>query len=175
MHGTRLAPVVVSVVLLGGCVSTPQPPVLPPVLPPINTTATAETDFASLAGGVCDVQRTLAYWNRVREIARRKSSEDFKTALGECKRSVGEIRNLPAVGVDPELLAHAENLARHLDRVVVLGQFADEHPRETRKAGMGPSLIDAWEQANDATSRLKGLRAKLSNRYGTEFPPMETP
>jgi hypothetical protein len=174
MHGTRLAPVIVSVVLLGGCVSTAKPPVLPPVPPPVETVP-LESDFASAAGGLGDAQRTLAYWNKLREIAGRKSSENLTTALSECKRSVSEIRNLPAVGVDAELLAYAENLARHLDRLVVIGQFADEHPREARKAGMAQPLIDAWERTNDATSRLKGLRAKLSNRHGTEFPPIETP
>ena len=171
MHGTRLAPVIVSVVLLGGCLSTPKPS----ALPPIDTTALPESDFASAAGGLGDAQRTLAYWNQLREIARRKSSENLKTALSEYKRSAGEIRNLPAVGVDPELLAHAENLARHLDRFAGFGQFVDEHPREARRVGMGPSLTDAWERTSDATSRLKGLRAKLSNRYGIEFPPIETP
>jgi hypothetical protein len=169
MYGTRLAPVIVSVVFLGGCVSTPKPPILPPV-----DTTPPESEFAS-AGGVADAQRTLAYWNQVREIARRKPSEDLKTALSEFKRSAGEIRNLPAVGVDPELLAHAENVARHLDRFAVLGQFVDEHPREARKAGMAQPLLDAWGRVSDANSRLKGLRAKLSSRYGTEFPSVEAP
>jgi hypothetical protein len=144
-------------------------------VPPINTPATPGSDFASATGGVGDVQRTLAYWNRVREIARRKSSEEIKTALNECKRSAEEIRNLQAVGVDPELLAYAENLARHLDRLAALGQFANEHPREARSAGMVQPLMDEWDRTGDATSRLKGLRAKLSSRYGTEFPPIETP
>jgi hypothetical protein len=170
MHGTRLAPVVASVALLAGCATTPEAPALPPA----DLAAPPESEFAS-AAGPADAQRTLAYWNRVREVARRKPPEDLKAALAEFKRSAAEIRALPAVGVDHELLAHAEGVARHLDRFATLGQFVDGHPREARQAGMKQPLVEAWGRGGDATSRLKGLRAKLSSRYGIEFPPVETP
>ena len=63
----------------------------------------------------------------------------------------------------------------HLDRFAALGRFIDEHPRKARRMGLAQPLTDTWGRSSDATSRLKGLRAKLSNRYGTEFPPIETP
>jgi hypothetical protein len=166
------------VAFLAGCASTSEVYQLPPAVetalatPPESNFATAPFADSSIA----DSQKTLGYWKKLKEIVERKSSDDLKTAMAECKHSVNEIRKIPAVGVDGELLATSEHAARTLERLLIVGDFAMELTKsEARRLGLDRSILNLWEQSNQSVSQLKGLRAKLSNRYGIEFPSMESP
>lgn len=162
-----------------GC-SSPRPvATAPPPAPPVVQPTPPDTGFAAVvpasAVGPAEPTRTLAYWNSIREIAERKPASDLKTSLKEYKKAAAEIRKLPAVGVDGELLAAAENVARGLDRFAELGGFVTENARQARQMGIERTVYEVGTRANEATSQLRGLRAKLSSRYGTEFPPIEEP
>jgi hypothetical protein len=169
----RLGPILASALVLG-CVGLrePQSPAVTAALAPPEAVTAAAYAVASPA----DPKKTLDYWMKIREITERKSSKEPKTCLAECKRDVMEIRAIPAIGVDGELLACGENIARQCDRVAVLLESYIEYPRIGRYiAGFDRAIFDSTVQINDSVSCLRGLRAKLSTRYGTEFPAIKNP
>ena len=163
-----------------GC-TVPRDVVSSPPPTPEVVAVEAGGEFASavplaVAGGPVDAAKTLDYWNRVREIFERRRSKDLKVLIGEYGRAVEEIRALPAVGVDGELLAHAENVARRLEGFASLGSLGLEHPAEVRRInGIERTVLNSGMAVEDATSQLKGLRAKLSQRHGMEFPAIIEP
>jgi hypothetical protein len=127
------------------------------------------TPFAESQKG--DRDKTLTYWKGVKEILERKgSSSSFSDSVNEAKKMVNDLRALPAVGVDPELLEHVEALARSVDHLMGAIEFAKENPSAARRVGAEHGIVLCGQQAIDLSSQVRGLRGKLSQRYGVEFP-----
>ena len=171
---------VIALALASGC-TMPRDVVSRPLQPAETAVVETGTEFASatpsvIAGGPVDRAKTLAYWKRVKEVAERKPSDDLDELPGEYRRAAREIRARAAVGVDGELLAHAENVARRLERFASLGEFTNKHSAEARRIERTPNtILQTGMEVHDAISQLKGLRAKLSQRHGLEFPAIEQP
>jgi hypothetical protein len=78
--------------------------------------------------------------------------------------------------VDAELLDHAEALARYCDHFLTLIEFAHDNPNTVRRMpGYEATVTESRHRALDVSSRVRGLRARLSQRYGTEFPAVKEP
>ena len=122
-----------------------------------------------------DKDRTLEYWGKLREAMTPRAKADGLRALtGEVRRQVEAVRNQPVAGVDSELLAAAEELARCQEKVIELAEIADFQIAGLQSSPqMKQAFGEANRQASAATARLKALRAKLSTRYGVSFPVLD--
>lgn len=129
---------------------------------------------------------TLSYWNGVNGLPgqmaphMRGGPKDQVWALRDAARV---IRNNPTLGVDPELTDWAQRMATLLDQRADLIE-ASRNPALLAEAfvrgvqgdpfGVGIELNQAersWVASFRAVSREQHqLRARLTARYGTEFP-----
>jgi hypothetical protein len=146
----------------------PQP--VPPestfaVLPPFTPTVVPPESHG-------EKDKTLAYWKKLKEIMERQPKADqYPEFVKESRRTVDDIRSLPAVGVDPELLEHAEALARYLDRFLSMVEFTKDNATVARRQpGFEKAIVESGQRAIDVSSQVRGLRGKLSYRYSVEFP-----
>jgi hypothetical protein len=121
-----------------------------------------------------DRERTLEYWGKLRGVIGERSKSDSLQALTNIvQKQVDMVRNEPTEAVDTELVAAAEALAKSQEKVIELAAIADYRFEALRVPQVAKEFAQANQQASAATARLKSLRAKLSARYGVNFPPLD--
>jgi hypothetical protein len=121
-----------------------------------------------------DRDRTLEYWGKLRGVmGERTKSDNLRALTNIVQKQVDVVRNQPTEGVDAELVAAAEALAKSQEKVVELAEIADFRFEALRVPQVAKEFARANQQAGAATARLKALRAKLSARYGVNFPPLD--
>jgi hypothetical protein len=118
-----------------------------------------------------DPDRTLDYWNGVRGVmTQRTNSDDLRALANLVQRQSETIRSLPTDGVDPELVAAADAVAKCQEKVIELAEIADFQLAALRTSpAVARQFAQANQQASAATGRLARLRSRLSARYGVEF------
>lgn len=146
-----LLPVIVASV---GCIST---------LP-----FTAKEDAGPPNG---DKDRTLAYWNGLRGVmSQRSKSDDLRALTNLVRRQAETIRGLSAEGVDPELVAAANAVAKCQDKVIELAEVADYQMAALRGSPiMAKQFAEANRDSSAAVAQLSQLRGRMSGRYGVAF------
>ena len=132
-------------------------------------------DVADAGLPLGDKALTLAYWENLRAatLARSKGN-DMREVARLVRGQVKVIRTQPQDGVDPDLVAAAEAMAGHQEKMLTAAETAGYNAVALRAS---PDLVqqyaDAAAAAVAASNRLKGLRTKLSARYGVSFPPLD--
>ena len=123
-----------------------------------------------------DKDRTLQYWNGLRAVMSQRSKSDELRALTKLVRQQSEtIRGLPTQGVDPELAAAANAVAKCQDKVIELAEVADYQMAGLRASPvMAKEFAQANQQASAAAVQLAQLHSRLSARYGVKFVAFET-
>ena len=127
--------------------------------------------------------RTLAYWRRIPEALRVESGTSAKAKAAAARAIAARLRALPAAGVDPDAIACAvatadlfEDTAAFNERTAGPGLLVEAVVRTGRGDPWGASadLLAADRElrrrAAAVGQRLAAARARLSGRYGVEFP-----
>jgi hypothetical protein len=122
-----------------------------------------------------DRDHTLAYWGKLRGVlAERTKSDDLRSLTRMIQKQVDMVHNEPIEGVDLELVAVAQALARNQEKVIQQAELADYRMEGLRSSpDAAKQFSQANQQASAMTTRLKELRAKLAARYGVAFPPLD--
>ena len=122
-----------------------------------------------------DADRTLSYWNGLRGVmSQRSKSDDLRALTGVIQRQSETIRNLPTEGVDPELVAAANAVAKCQDKVIEMAEVADFQLAGLRASPiLAKEFAQANQQASATAARLAQLHARLRARYGVAFAQFE--
>lgn len=155
----RVLPVWLAVLALGGCVHTQN-------LAPDPVEPSADKGVATT---------TQLYWQQLNEVMRVRAKSDGLADLSAAVRQQAEaLRNLSVLGVDAELVAATEVLAKAQDRMVEVAQIAGNDPANLKKsAELNRAFRDAGRQTAEAMNRLRAMRGKLAARYSADFPQLE--
>lgn len=120
-----------------------------------------------------DRDSTLEYWGKLHGVMSvRSKSDDLRALTNIVQKQIDVIRETPTEGVDPELVAAAEALAKSQEKVIEVAEIAD-----FQMAGLRASPVAAREfglanqHASAAAARLAHLGPKLSSRYSVPFTP----
>jgi hypothetical protein len=116
-------------------------------------------------------ERTLEYWGKLRgALSQRSKSDDLRALTNVVQKQIDVIHSLPTDGVDPELVAAAQALAKCQETVIELAEIADFQLAGIRATpAVAKQFIQANQQAGAARARLAQLHSRLSARYGVAF------
>ena len=118
-----------------------------------------------------DKDRTLAYWNGLRgAMSQRSKSDDLRALTNIVRKQAETIRAMSAEGVDPELVAAANAVAKCQDKVIELAEVAAFQMTALRGSPiMAKQFAEANRESSAAVERLAQLRGRMSARYGVSF------
>jgi hypothetical protein len=119
--------------------------------------------------------RTLEYWRKLRAVmGERTKADDLRSLTKIVEKQVDVVHNESIEGVDLELVAAAQALAKSQGKVIEVAEIADYRMEGLRASPpAAKQFAQANQEASAAINRLKALRAKLSARYGVNFPPLD--
>jgi len=137
---------------------------------------------------------TLKYWNRINEIVAREAemraapskvtsgnAGSFVAARLRAFRYAGTaLRGMRARNVDPEVVAHAQQLIDWYEEGAEINQHAmhllTEATQQSRQGSEGRGWQDSEKAHYRGAQRLnqngRELRQRMSQRYGVDFPPL---
>ncbi len=138
-------------------------------------TGSRHADIADVGPATGDKDRTLEYWGKLRGVVGvQTKSDDLRALTSVVQKQVDFVRDQSTDGVDTELVAAAQALAKGQEKVIQMSEIADFRMEGLRASQVvAKEFWQANQQASAATNRLKALRAKLAARYGVAFTPLD--
>lgn len=134
-----------------------------------------QPDVVDAGPATGDKDRTLEYWGKLRGVVGvQTKSDDLRALTSVIQKQVDFVRDQSTEGVDAELVAAAQALAKGQEKVIQMSEIADFRMEGLRiSKAVSNEFWQANQQASAATTRLKALRAKLAARYGVAFSPLD--
>jgi hypothetical protein len=122
-----------------------------------------------------DKDRTLEYWDKVREVLQVKSTAvNMRAEAAIVQRQADAIRRLPIDGVDHDLYVAALQVAQNQDKMLKAADAAGFRPSALQgDPELKAAYSAACQQITSATAYLKSLQPVLSARYHVKFSPIE--
>jgi hypothetical protein len=112
---------------------------------------------------------TLAYWKGLK--GGMPTGEDDTEQIRKKFRDYKErVRNLPVVGVDPELVEKVLVLVRELKNLTEISQLAHDEYLFSAPEAIRKEFVTTGAMATQACNAVNAMRPVLSQRYGVEFP-----
>lgn len=117
---------------------------------------------------------THAYWQRVGAIlAQRPTGQDMPAMVSLVRTQTDALRELPAEGVDADLVAAVESLIKCEAEVLRRADMVDSDPARLRASKeLAQVFADANRAAAEAKKRLRALQPTLNTRHGGGFAPL---
>jgi hypothetical protein len=100
----------------------------------------------------------------------RSKSDDLRALTNIVRKQAETIRGMSAEGVDPELVAAANAVAKCQDKVIELAEVANFQMAALRASPiMAKQFAEANRESSSAVERLAQQRGRMSSRYGVSF------